>query len=148
MTDSEQLLKQAERLAGLRRGLLLVNAFAYMSAIGAMGLSHAGGYGFDAAQLNLTQMIAWPLWFVSLLGVLWTMRRAARPEIGALIDDERTANLKSTAFQAGYWTLLLSVALVFAATYLMPIDIKLVLPFMLAVGVAAPPLTYAFLYRG
>jgi hypothetical protein len=142
MEDSEERLRQAEGLAGLRRGLLLVNALAYVVALGAGGLSRVGGYGFDTAQLDLARLIAWPIWFLSLLGILWTMHRAKRhPEIGALMDDERTVNLKSIGFQAGYWAILLPVAGHMTATYFTDVDIKLVLPFVLAVGVAVPPMT-------
>ncbi len=83
MTDTDTLLKQAEGIAGLRRGLMIVNALSYT-------------------------------------------RRA---------------------FQTGYWTLLLAVTGLYATSFFVPIDIRAAAPFLLALGVAAPSLTYAFLYR-
>ncbi len=148
MIDNEKRVREAEGFAGLRRLLLIVNAVAYVAAIAVMGLSHAGVHGFESGQWKETELAAWAVWGLSLLGIFWTIRRATkRPDIGALVNDERTAGMASKAFQAGYWALLLSVAGVFMATYFTPFDIKLVLPFMLALGVAAPPLTFALLYR-
>jgi len=147
MTDTDKLLKQAEGIAGLRRGLMVVNALSYVAWIGSTGLQHAGT-GLPPQSLALAGMIAWPAWLVSLLGILWTMKHlASRRDIAGLVDDERTAGLTKRAFQAGYWALLLAVTGLYAASYFVPIDIKTAAPFLLALGVAAPSLTYAFLYR-
>ena len=147
MSDAEKLLKQAEALAGLRRGLMIVNALSYIAWIGATGLQHVDT-GLAPQTLGLVGTAAWPVWLVSLLGILWTMMHLARRrDIAGLVDDERTANLTSRAFQAGYWALLLAVSGLYAASYFIAVDIKVAAPFLLALGVAAPSLTYAFLYR-
>ncbi len=147
MTDAEKLLKQAEGMAGLRRGLLIVNALSYAVWIGSTGLQHIAT-GIPPQTLNLVGMAAWPLWLISLLGIFWTMMHLAkRRDIAGLVDDERTVGLTKRAFQAGYWVLILAVAGAYATSFFVTIDMQAAAPFLLALGVAAPSLTYALLYR-
>lgn len=147
MTDTEKLLKQAEGMAGLRRVLLIVNALSYVVWIGSTGVQHLDT-GIPPQIVGLTGMLAWPVWLVSLLGIFWTMAHLAkRRDIAGLVDDERTAGLTKKAFQAGYWALILALAGVYAASYFIPIDVQTAAPFLLALGVAAPSLTFALLYR-
>jgi len=148
MTDNETLMKQAEGYAILRRVLLIANALAYVGWIGSSGLAYMGTFSVDPAILKLVQILCWPVWLISLIGIFWTMKRLGkRRDIGALVDDERTQGLSAKSFQIGYWALLLAVTGIYAANFFVPVDIKLVGPFLLALGVAAPSLTYALLYR-
>ena len=146
MGDADKLLKQAQSHVALRRVLLVVNGLSYVMWIGSRGLGFAGGV--DPGLLSAIGMIAWPVWLVSLLAIFWTMARLRkRHDIAGLVDDERTVGLTGTAFKAGYWVLLIGVAAVFAASYVLPIDVRAVMPVLLALGVAAPSLTYAALFR-
>ncbi len=148
MTDNETLMKQAESHAVLRRVLLIVNALSYVGWIGSSGLAHMGTLSVDPATLSLVQMVCWPVWLISLIRIFWTMMRLGkRRDIGALVDDERTQGVSAKSFQIGYWALLLAITGVYAANFFVPVDVKLVGPFLLALGVAAPSLTYALLYR-
>ncbi|WP_443747403.1 hypothetical protein [Asticcacaulis solisilvae] len=147
MSDTEKLLKRAEGMAGLRRGLMVVNALTYVMWIGSTGLQHVDT-GLAPQTLNLIGLAAWPVWLASLLGILWTMRHLAKHrDIAGLVDDERTVGLTKRSFQAGYWVLLLAVAGLYTASFFVPIDVRMAAPILLALGVAAPSLTYALLYR-
>lgn len=147
MTDNEILLRQAEAHAVARRLLMIVNALSYIAWIGAFGLSQSG-HGFDGHLLGLVQALSFPVWLVSLLAIFWTIRRLRqRRDIAGLIDDERTVRVSGRSFQVGYWGLLLAITGLFAASFFIPLDVRLVAPFLLALGVAAPSLTYAWLYR-
>jgi len=147
MTDNDKLLKQAEGMAGLRRGLLIVNALSYVLWIGSRGLQYIDA-GIPEDAVNLAGMVAWPIWLISLLGIFWTMMHLAkRRDLAGLVDDERTAGLTKRAFQVGYWALLAAVTGLYITSYFVAIDIRTAAPFLLALGVAAPSLTYALLYR-
>ncbi len=148
MDDNEQLMRRAEGLAGLRRVALIINGLAYFVWIGATGLEH-GHVAMDAAALKLAQMAGGGVWLVSLLILFWIMARLGKNrEIGRLVDDERTQGLSARCYQMGYWALLLGVTGVYTASFLTKVDVNLVAPLLLATGVAVPPLTFAFLYRG
>ena len=147
MTDNEALLKKAEGVAGFRRVLLIINALAYFAWIGATGLER-GHVDIDGGILKLTQVVAGAVWLISLVALFVAMAKLRqRKDIAGLVDDERTQGLTARCFQMGYWALLLGVTGVYTASYLMEVDVKLIAPFLLALGVAVPPLTFAFLYR-
>ena len=147
MDDNEQLLKRAEGLAGLRRVVLIVNAVAYFTWIGATGLEH-GHIDVDPVALKLAQLGGAAIWLVSLVIVFWIMMRLGKNRaMGRLIDDERTQGLTARCYQMGYWALLLGVTGIYTASFLTKVDVNLVAPLLLATGVAVPPLTFAFLYR-
>ncbi len=149
MTDNEGLMQQAESHGVLRRVLLIVNAGAYIAGMICTSLTRLEGLRGHLRMFVMGEFICWPVWFLSLLAILWTMQRLRqRPDIGVLVDDERTSGLTARSFQAGYWALLLGVAGLYAASFLMPVDVRLIAPLLVALGVAAPGLTYAFLYRG
>jgi len=147
MSDNEKLLRQAERYAGMRRALLFINALSYFVWIGAQALQFLPG--FTPHQSALIQFVAGPIWLVSLLcilvmGVSLYMRRDLR----GLVDDERTIKIGNQAFQAGYWVLLIGIALVYALLFCgIQIEGGIFLPILLSLGVAVPGLTYAALYR-
>jgi hypothetical protein len=87
-------------------------------------------------------------WVLSLIGVGWTMLDAyLHREITVLVDDERTKHVTAWAFGAGYLLLLFPLAGIYTASYFMPVDIRFVIPIMLAVGVVGPNVTYALLFR-
>lgn len=149
MIDNEQRLKAAERFAAFRRILLVINAVAYAVWIGAQSLYFIGGVQVTNHQIAIMQMIAGPIWFVSLLAICFLIFRLARSrDLRALVDDERTKALGLRAFQAGYFVLLAAVVVFYALSLTghRP-NLSAVFPIMLSLGVAVPPLTYAFLYR-
>ncbi len=149
MSDTQNLMKKAEGYVQWRRALLVINALAYIGWIGATGLTYLPAVAIDPGMLNLISAVCWPVWLLSLLGIFAQVAYARKHrDISALADDERTVGYTKTAFQTGYWLLLTGLALVYAASYFTPLDVKAVIPFMLALGVAAPSLTYAVLDRG
>ncbi len=146
MGNTDRLMREAAGQALLRRTLLVVNAASYVAWIGSIWLMHVGT--IDPGALSLVQTIAWPVWLISLFGILAGMvymRR--RRDIAGLVDDERTVGLAATAFKTGYWVLLVAVAGVYAGSFFTTIDVRLVAPVLLALGVATPSVTYAALYR-
>ena len=146
MSDNERLIQQAEQAGGLRRLFLIGQAVGYIGWIGSQGLS---ALGLDPHILTIVQNLCWPLWLVSLLATFWLMRRTAKNrQLAVLLDDERTSGLTKTVFQTSYWVLLTAVALVYAATFVAEVDIRVIAPILLSLGVAVPSLTYACLYRG
>ncbi|MDV6329226.1 hypothetical protein [Asticcacaulis sp. 201] len=148
MSENERLIKQAEHMGGLRRLLLIGQAVGYIGWIGSRGLGYVQGLSIDPLVLMVVQNLCWPLWMVSLLASLWLMRRTTKNrQLSALLDDERTAELTKKVFQIGYWVLLIALALVYASTFLTDVDIRAIAPILLSLGVAAPSLTYAALYR-
>lgn len=148
MTENEKLLQQAEGQANLRRLLLVINAASYVVWIGSRSLTALGSSSLDPGLLSTVQMAAWPVWLVSLVGLLWAMARLRkRRDIAGLVDDERTTGLSARSFQVGYWVLLVGAAAVYTASFFITVDVKLVAPALVALGVAAPSLTYAALYR-
>ena len=149
MSNTQNLMKKAEGYVQWRRITLVINALAYVGWIGSTGLGFLPGVAIDPALLRLVSAISWPIWLLSLLGIFAQMAYARKHrDIAALADDERTVGYTKTAFQTGYWLLLIGLALVYAASYFTQLDVKAVIPFMLALGVAAPSLTYAMLDRG
>lgn len=149
MSDTQLLMKKAEGYVQWRRSLLVVNALAYIGWIGSTGMGYLHTVAIEPSVLNLVAMICWPIWLLSLLGIFAQMRYGRKHgEISRLADDERTVSYTKTAFQTGYWLLLVALAGVYAASYFIELDIKAVIPFMLALGVAAPSLTYALMDRG
>jgi len=148
MSDNEKLLRQAEGLAGYRRVMLVVNALSYTAWVVSFALGQTGMGDLPPRLLTMIGLAAFPVWLISLIALVWGIRRLARDKaLGALIDDERTRDLTKRAFQAGYWALLLALAGLYAVSYFTDINIRLIVPFLLAFGVAAPSLTYAALYR-
>lgn len=146
MSDNERLIQQAERAGGLRRLFLIGQTIGYIGWIGSHGLA---ALGLDPHILTIVQNLCWPLWLVSLLATFWLMWRTAKnQQLAALLDDERTSGLTKTVFQTSYWVLLVAVALVYTATFVIEVDIRAVAPILLSLGVAVPSLTYACLYRG
>ncbi|MGZ3298356.1 MAG: hypothetical protein ACXU8U_05890 [Asticcacaulis sp.] len=146
--DNDRLMKQAEGYIALRRVLLIVNALGYIAWIGSEGLGHLGNLSVDPHTLSLVKLVAQPIWVLSLLGIFGVMARLRkRRDIAGLVDDERTRALSGWSFKAGYWVLLISIAGVYAANFFMTIDVRLVAPLLLALGVATPSLTYAVTYR-
>ena len=147
MSDNEKLLRQAERYAGMRRALLFINALSYFVWIGAQALQFLPG--FTPHQSALIQFVAGPIWLVSLLCILvMGVRLYMRRDLHGLIDDERTIKIGNQAFQAGYWVLLIGIALVYALLFCgIQIEGGIFLPILLSLGVAVPGLTYAALYR-
>ena len=146
MNENEKRIRQAERLAGVRRLLLVVNAVAYFGWIGAQALDFIPRITVTNAQVADIQFVLGPLWLVSLIGLILTL--FWRRDVRALIDDERTAKLTLRAFQAGYGALLLAVTVLSILPILgYRLNILGVLPILLSLGVAVPPLTYAALYR-
>ena len=145
MSDNDKLLRQAEGLAGFRRLAMIVNAVSYAAWLA--GIAMAGAAENRGLWLTM-QASGFIVWLVSLMAVLWTIRRARRRrDLGALIDDERTAMLTTRAFQVGYWVLLAPLALLYMASYFVSLDLRSLLLALMALGVAAPSLTYALLYR-
>ena len=146
MNENEKRLRRAETVANVRRLLLAVNAVAYFGWIGAQALYFIPQIKVTNAQVALAQMILGPLWLASLIGLVLILMW--RRDVRALIDDERTAKLTLRAFQAGYGALLLAVTVLSILPYLgYRLNILGVLPILLSLGVAVPPLTYAALYR-
>lgn len=148
MSESDLLLKQARSHALARRLLLAVNAASYIAAVGAQGLLAIKGGVFDTHLLDTVRWTAWPLWTLSLIAIFWTMARLRkRTDLVGLVDDERTVQMAGLAFKAGYWALLLGVTVALAVNCIVPLDLGVVAPLLLALGVAAPSLTYAALYQ-
>ena len=146
MTENETLLRQAEALAVGRRLSMVVNAVSYFIWIGAQSLYFIPQIKMTGAQIAAIQMVFGPLWLVSLAGVVLTI--VWRRDVRALVDDERTAKLSLRAFQAGYGALLVAIAVLCSLPLLgYQLNILGVLPILLSLGVAVPPLTYAALYR-
>jgi hypothetical protein len=149
MTSNDHLIQQAERMGGLRRLFLIGQAIGYIGWIGSRSLQFINGLAIDPLALTLVQNLCWPLWLFSLVATLWLMRRTAKNrQLGALLDDERTAGLMKTVFQTSYWVLLIAVALLYAVTFVTDVDIRAVAPILVSLGVAVPSLTYACFYRG
>lgn len=150
--NNEKKLRHAEAFANFRRLLLTVNALAYMLWVGPQAGYFFGWFAsIDSANQVIAPiaMIAGPIWLISLLLILaMIFYLYRRRDLAGLIDDERTKNLTKRAFQAGYFTLLIIIALSYALCFFgkMP-NILALLPILLSIGVAVPSLTYALLYR-
>lgn len=141
--DSERLTRRAETHVMLRKGLLIVNALAYIGWIGSQGLAHAGAFGLGSSTWDIVRNLSMPVWGITLLLILMQIALLKRNrDVAALVDDERSAERKHLAFQGGYWVLLVAVAALYAATFFAPgLDMRTFLPLLLAAGVAAPAFT-------
>jgi hypothetical protein len=145
MSKNEDLLHQAEGLANFRRAALIMNAVSYAGWM--LGMGMASGQTARGLWIGI-EFAAFVVWMVSLVMVLWTLRRLRqRRDLGVLIDDERTRDLTVRAFQAGYWLLLLPLAAIYTLSWFIAIDVRQALLALMALGVAAPSLTSALLYR-
>ncbi|MGN6423121.1 MAG: hypothetical protein ACTHLA_07425 [Asticcacaulis sp.] len=148
MSDNETLLHQAERLANFRRAALIVNALCYAGWMLGMGMTSGQTDQAHRGLWLLEEAAAFSVWLISLLAILWTIRHARRRrDLGALIDDERTQGLTIRAFQTGYWLLLLPLAALYTLSWFVAIDLRQALLALMALGVAAPSLTYGLFYR-
>jgi hypothetical protein len=143
--DSERLARQAEGHVALRKGLMIVNALAYIGWIGSQGLAHADAVG-GAPVWELVRNVSVPVWMISLVLILVQAAVLKRNhDVAALVDDERSAGKTALAFKGGYWVLLVAVAGLYAATFLLPdLDMRTFMPLLLAAGVAAPAFTVTF----
>jgi len=147
-SDSDKLLRQAEELAGFRRLAMIANALSYAGWMLGMGMTDSRTGEAHRGVCMMVEGVAFVFWLISLLAILWTIRRVRqRRDLGALIDDERTHGLTVRAFQAGYWLLLLPLAAIYTLSWFVAIDVRQILLALMALGVAAPSLTYALLYR-
>lgn len=148
MSDNETLLHQAEGLANFRRAALIVNALSYAGWMLGMGMTSGPADQTHRGLWLLEEVAAFSVWLISLMAILWTVRHARRRrDLGALIDDERTQGLTIRAFQAGYWLLLLPLAALYTLSWFVAIDLRQALLALMALGVAAPSLTYGLFYR-
>ncbi|MBP2158439.1 MULTISPECIES: hypothetical protein [Asticcacaulis] len=144
--DSEQLARRAEKHVALRKGLMIVNALAYIGWIGSQGLAQSDAFGVPPSTWEIVRHLAMPVWAVSLLLILaqYAMLKRNRA-VAVLVDDERSKEKTALAFQGGYWVLLVAVASVYAATFFEPdLDMRTFMPLLLAAGVAAPAFTVTF----
>lgn len=148
--DNEQLLRRAESHQTWRRVFLVINGLAYIGWIGSEGMAHANAFGLGEGVWNLVKTLSWPVWLVSLCIIFWQMRHLFKNrEIGAMVDDERTEKLSARSFQVGYWTLLVAITGLYTASYFVDgIDVRTVVPMLLAAGVTVPAFTYAFFHEG
>ena len=149
MNANEKLLKQAEGFGALRRLLMLINALSYMVWIGAQAIVFFPEMHVSMQQTALIQMVAGPIWLISLIAIFATIfYLVRRSDLRRLVDDERTQNLNLRAFQAGYLVLLLAIAGAYALCFIGKTpNPGALLPILLSLGVAVPSLTYAALYR-
>lgn len=144
--DNERLMRRAEMHVALRKGLMIVNALAYIGWIGSQGLAQSESFGLPPLIWEIIRNLAMPVWAVSLLLILgqYAMLKRNR-DIAVLVDDERSKEKTALAFQGGYWVLLVAVAGLYAATFFVPgLDMRTVMPLLLAAGVAAPAFTVTF----
>lgn len=144
--DSEQLAQRAERHVALRKGLMIVNALAYIGWIGSRGLAHVEAFGIGAAAWNIVRNLSMPVWLVSLLLIFTQISALKRNrDIATLVDDERSAAKTHLAFKSGYMVLLFAVAALYAAAIVWPgLDMQTFLPLLLAAGVTAPAFAATF----
>lgn len=144
--DNEQLVRRAETHSRLRRILLVANALTYVAWLAAQGLEHAQAFGLSPATWSMLKsftMVAWVISLTILCAQISHLRR--HRALGALVDDERQLQTKAVAFQTGYWVLLVIVAALYLVSFFdVDVDVRTVLPFLLAAGVAVPGLTIAF----
>ena len=148
MTDNELLLRQAEGVTTWRRLLLVVNALTYAAWIGVFGVSISGAHIALPPWALIAAVVCAVVWMLSMIGIFLGIRALKRNRaLAGLVDDERTVGLRGRAVQAGYWVVLIAIAILYGLAGFVPLDIKLVLPALIALGVAVPNLTYAWLYR-
>ena len=148
MSDNDMLLRKAETLSNGRRFMLFLNAVTYVAWMIGLAVNTGtseGGYNPIWRYLQTAGMITWVL---SLIGVAWTILAMRRHKhIAALVDDERTYQATGRAFMIGYIVLLFPLAGIYTASYFTQVDIRFVIPIMLAIGVATPSLTYVLFFR-
>jgi hypothetical protein len=144
--DSERLMQRAETHAAVRKGLMIVNALAYIGWIGSQGLAQAAAFGLGASTWSVIGNASVPIWAISLALIFIQLAMLKRNrDVAALVDDERSAGKKALAFQGGYWVLLVAVAGLYTATFFAPdLDMRTFMPLLLAAGVAAPAFTITF----
>ncbi len=144
--DSEQLARRAERHVALRKGLMIVNALAYIGWIGSEGLAHADALGLGPSFWGQVSNVSKPVWAISFaLIMLQAVMLKRNRDIAVLVDDERSKEKTALAFQGGYWVLLVAVAGLYAATFVAPgLDMRTFMPLLLAAGVAAPAFSVTF----
>ena len=144
--DNERLMRRAETHVALRKGLMIVNALAYIGWIGSRGLAHAEAFGISAPVWEIVRNLSMPVWAISLLLILAQVSALKRNrDIATLVDDERSAAKTNLAFKSGYVVLLIAVACLYAATFVVPdLDMQTFLPLLLAAGVTAPAFAATF----
>ncbi len=148
MSDNEALLRQAEGAATWRRLLLIVNALSYVAWVGVFAVNVSGIHLSLPPWANIAAFACAAVWLFSMLAILWNIRGLKRNRaLAGLLDDERTVGLRGRAFQTGYWVLLFATAILYGVAGFVHLDIRLVLPALVALGVAVPNLTYVWLYR-
>jgi hypothetical protein len=148
MSTNDLLLRKADRMAGQRRLMLLLNGATYTAWMVGLAVTTGTSAWQDTPVWGYLRTAGMIGWILSLLGVGWTMLQARRHrQITALIDDERTKSVTAWAFGVGYVLLLFPLAGIYTASYFMPVGIHFVIPIMLAIGVVAPTATYAVLFR-
>ncbi len=148
MTESERLLRKAEHMARSRRLMLMVNAITYTAWMTGLAVNTGTSAGQITPLWGYLQTAGMVGWILSLFGAGWTMLEARRHrDITVLIDDERTKHVTAQAFIVGYLLLLFPLAGIYTASYFMPVDIRFVIPIMLAIGVVGPNVTYALFFR-
>jgi hypothetical protein len=146
MSGNQLLLHQVESCIQRRRMLMVITALAYFIWIGADALTHIPALADQQHFVTLTKIMAGAVWVIGLVMSLRLSYRIYRDKsLRGMANDERTQALGKSGLQAGYWVLLILVAGCYAASYLYTIDARVVLPLLLAIGVAVPPLTYALL---
>ena len=148
MTDNEVLLKQAEGVAVRRRVLLVINAATYAAWVGVFAVSVSGihyVFPFWAVAAAVACAVVWVLSMIAILSGIRSLKR--NRALAGLVDDERTCAVTARSHQAGFWVLLAAIAILYAVAGFVPLNIRLVLPALIALGVAVPNLTYAWLYR-
>lgn len=148
MSNSEELLRKAHALYTTRRVMLLLNAAAYVAWMLGLAMNTGTAEGARNPVWGLLQTVGPVLWGISIAGVLWTVSQTwRRRDLTVLIDDERTRTQTARAFQIGYFVLLFPPAIIYTASYYTHIDVRLVMPLLMAAGVATPSLAYALFFR-
>lgn len=148
MSESDALLRKADKMVGNRRLMLMLNAVTYAAWMTGLAVNAGTSVGQEVPFWGYLQTAGMVGWVLSLIGVGWTMLDAyLHREITVLVDDERTKHVTAWAFGAGYLLLLFPLAGIYTASYFMPVNIRFVIPIMLAVGVVGPNVTYALLFR-
>ncbi len=148
MSDNEALMQQAEGAAAWRRFMLVINTITYVAWVAVFGIRVSGANIPLPVWANIAAVACAVVWGLSMIGILWDVRRLKRNRaMAGLLDDERTVALRGRAFQTGYWVLVAALAILYGLAGFVPLETRLVLPALIALAVAVPNLTYAWLYR-
>ena len=148
MTDNEILMQQAESAAAWRRFLLVINTISYVAWVAVFAIRVSGAHIALPPWANVAAVACAAIWLFSMVGILWDIRRLKRNRaLAGMLDDERTIGLRGRAFQTGYWVLVAALAILYGLAGFVPLETRLVLPALIAMAVAVPNLTYAWLYR-